>query len=664
MKRIGIFFFWEAAGVVDRYVEYYLQQLKKVCDYLLVVANGHVEPQGLEILANNSDDMIGRDNTGFDAWAYKTAIEHIGWDEIYKADEILLANATIFGPISSIEEMFSRAEKIECDYWGLTRVYEDKEITNQRGVDYPGGYRPDFVMSNFWVVRSKLLHSPEFRRHWDELAPINSYFESSVLHETVFTREMEKAGFVFATLDEAEFRYSSPCTSVHDAYNIMTETKVPFIRRKAFFDPNSDNLRFGFDVPRKVIDYVAECTDYDEGMIWENLLRTTNLYSLNKWMNFSKMIHEDRVDRDSQGLLRVAVIQHIFDAENIDYCIKHLLNFPSGTDIRFIARNDELLEEIRIKAAVLGDKELSFVSVPEAENEVSALLIGGAEIVCSGKYDLVCTLSDTAAEEYRFKDELYQFLNSGYDNIAGNKNIVDNIIAMFEHEKNLGIVIPPIPHAGKNFLESRGGWKTTQCMRNTKSLMDKLQIKCPIDYFQPIPAPLGKCFWFRCSALRALFEYCWDPGEIENRNVESFNRLYTLTAQSAGFYPALVRTERNAAFELNLSGSDCTDYSILLNQMFPACRSSSSAAMQIKRARAAFNSNIFAKGADRIGRNSGFKHFAKQVMPIGMWNILRRNKHQRLNEYYEDEISSVPMPRKAIKWICPRFIWEFLKAHR
>lgn len=664
MKRIGVFFFWEISGVVDRYVEYYLQQLKKVCSYLLVVTNGYVKPEGLNILAYNSDDLIGRENEGFDAWAYKTAIEHIGWDEIYKADELLLTNATIFGPINSIEDMFDRANKIECDYWGLVRVYEDKEITNQRGVDYPGGYRPDFVMSNFWVIRSKLLHSPEFHRHWDELAPINSYFESSVLHETQFTHEMEKAGFVFATLDEAKFRGCSPCTSVHDAYNIMTRTNVPFIRRKAFFDANSDNLRFGFDAPRKIIEYVTECTDYDEGMIWENLLRTTSLYSLNKWMNFSKIIHDDRVDRKPQGLLRYAVIQHIFEAQNIDYCIGYLKNFPSDTNIRFVAQSDEILDEIRARSTALGDKKLSFMSVPGADNEVSALLIGGADIVCSGDYELVCTLSDTCTEEYKFKDELYQYLNSGYGNIAGNSNIIDNITAMFEHEKNLGIAIPPIPQTAKNFLEVRGGWKSSQCISKTEKLMSMLQIKCPVNFYQPVIAPLGKCFWFRCSALKKLFEYCWEADEIKTQNIESFNRLYTLAAQSAGFYPASVRTEQNAIFALNEFESDCTDYSVLLNQIFPACRSSICTIDQIKRARAASKSRIFTKSASCIGTNSGFKRFAKQVMPIGMWNILRHKKYRKLNEYYEDEISSVPMPRKVIKWMCPRFIWEFIKTHR
>lgn len=659
MRRIGVFFFCDTSNVVDSYVEYYLKQLKKVCDYLLVVINGTANNDGLTILAENSDGVISRENKGFDAWAYKEAIEYIGWDEIEKADELLLTNLTVFGPVTPIEEMFERAEKIECDYWGLTRIYENKEITSFMGLDYPGGFREDSVMSNFWVIRPSLLHSPVFRQYWDEMLPINTYADSVILHEASFTYKMKEAGFVFATLDNGNQRGNSPSSSVYDAYDIAVNNEVPIIRKKAFYDANGDLRRYGFDSPRKVMDYVTDHTDFDESLIWESMLRTTSLYDLNKWLNFSRIVHDDMIDRQPTGALRYAVIQHIFNIENLGYCMKYLTNFPKGTTIKFVTKDEENIPIIQDSAKKLIGMDISFESVSEAKNEALALMYGARDIVLSGKYDLICTLSDVPAETYNYTNETRQFMDSGYENIVGNENIIANITAMFEKEKRLGLVIPPIPHTGKDFYEATGGWKTSSCMNGTKKMMQKLEIKTPVDFFKPVPAPLGRCFWFRCSALLPMFEYVWGEREITEKLLDSFNRLYPIVAQSCGFYPALVRNEKYVLFALNEFESNCTDYSVLLNQLVPGCRYAVSAEAQIKKARA---NMVTGKPKGSFIDGEKLKNAAKIILPIGIWNAMRKVKCRKVNEPFVDELNGFRMPLKAVKWICPRFLWEYIKS--
>lgn len=662
MKRMGVFFFCDTSKVVDNYVGYYLKQLKKVCDYLLVVINGSANNEGLTILSENSDGVISRENKGFDAWAYKEAIEYIGWDEIEKADELLLTNLTVFGPVTPIEEMFERAEKVECDYWGLTRIYENEEITSFMGLDYPGGFREDSVMSNLWVIRSSLLHSPVFRQYWDEMPPINSYADSVILHEASFTYKMKEAGFVFATLDNGNQRGNSPSSSVYDAYDIAVNNEVPIIRKKAFYDENGDFRRYGFDSPRKVMDYVTDHTDFDESLIWESMLRTTSLYELNKWLNFSRIVHDDRIDCQPTGELRYAVIQHIFNPKNAGYCMKYLSNFPKGTTIKIVTKDEENLPLIQDSVKVLSGMDISFEAIPEAENEALALMYGARDIVLSGEYDLICTLSDVPEDMYKYTNESRQFMDCGYENIVGNDKIIANITAMFEREKRLGLVIPPIPHTGKDFYEATGGWKTTSCMNCTKKMMQKLAVKCPVDFFKPVPAPLGRCFWFRCSALLPMFEYVWGEREIKEKFLDSFNRLYSIVAQSCGFYPALVRNEKYTLFALNEFESNCTDYSVLLNQLVSGCRSSVSTETQIKKVRAVLLTGKPGKKNKKLLGKDGVKKAARCILPIGIWNAMRKVKCRRSNETFVDELNGFRMPLKAVKWICPRFLWEFAKS--
>ena len=46
MKRLSIFFFYDAQGIVDRYVDHFLCDLKKNSDHLLAVCNGLLTDEG------------------------------------------------------------------------------------------------------------------------------------------------------------------------------------------------------------------------------------------------------------------------------------------------------------------------------------------------------------------------------------------------------------------------------------------------------------------------------------------------------------------------------------------------------------------------------------------------------------------------------------------
>lgn len=42
MKRLGIYFFFDKDGIVDKYVDYVLEDLTKHVDKLIVVCNGQL----------------------------------------------------------------------------------------------------------------------------------------------------------------------------------------------------------------------------------------------------------------------------------------------------------------------------------------------------------------------------------------------------------------------------------------------------------------------------------------------------------------------------------------------------------------------------------------------------------------------------------------------
>ena len=93
LKRLGIYFFYDKDGIVDEYNLVLLRDLKENLEKLLVVCNGALTPEGKARFASVADEVLVRENRGFDVWAYKEGMEHYGWSELSQYDERVSANA-------------------------------------------------------------------------------------------------------------------------------------------------------------------------------------------------------------------------------------------------------------------------------------------------------------------------------------------------------------------------------------------------------------------------------------------------------------------------------------------------------------------------------------------------------------------------------------------
>ena len=99
MKRLGIFFFYEKNGDVDDFITYYLRDLARNLTELIVVCNGKLSKQGRAAFEEFTDQIIVRENKGLDVWAYKTALDHYGWQRLSEFDEVVMTNSTLMGPV-------------------------------------------------------------------------------------------------------------------------------------------------------------------------------------------------------------------------------------------------------------------------------------------------------------------------------------------------------------------------------------------------------------------------------------------------------------------------------------------------------------------------------------------------------------------------------------
>ena len=90
-KRLAIYFFYDRRGIADRYVPYFLDDLKKNVSEIFIVCNGRLQEDSRKVLERYGT-VMRRENKGFDVWAYKSALESFGWEKLQSYDEVIMMN--------------------------------------------------------------------------------------------------------------------------------------------------------------------------------------------------------------------------------------------------------------------------------------------------------------------------------------------------------------------------------------------------------------------------------------------------------------------------------------------------------------------------------------------------------------------------------------------
>jgi len=182
------------------------------------------------------------------------------------------------------------------------------------------------------------------------------------------------------------------------------------------------------------------------------------------------------------------------------------------------------------------------------------------------------------------------------------------------------MLFPPPPNHG-NFYPTIGGeWSNNY--ENTKKLAEQLKLKCHIDWACEPISPLGTMFWFRPSALGTLFRYGWEyknfptePNDTDGTLLHAVERIYGFVAQSEGYYPAWVMTDRFSRIEFtNLYFM----LSELNKQLFYKCYTRTIG-------ETVYNIAYNLKEASGKGK-SHIKRFARRVLPKSVWSSLGRIK--------------------------------------
>ena len=179
-KRIAIYSFSDPDGIVDDYVLYQLQELRKHAETILFAAVGDITSQSKEAVAKSANHILQIDKTEAELIPYQKGIEFLGQNTLMQYDELVLMNDSMYGPVYPLEEAFSWAETSGADFWGMVRhYYYGNEIffavTQYNSI-------PEHISHSFFVIRKSLLHTEDHATFWNTLSDLDDTSSTFLYH--------------------------------------------------------------------------------------------------------------------------------------------------------------------------------------------------------------------------------------------------------------------------------------------------------------------------------------------------------------------------------------------------------------------------------------------------------------------------------------------------
>lgn len=551
-KRYGIYVFYDKDGIVDEYNYYFLEDLRKNLSRLLIICNGDVKPEGLKRFQEIADEVVVRENKGFDITSYKLGIERYGYEELSQFDEVMVLNSTTYGPFYPFSEMFAAMDQRDVDFWGITKFHQ-VPFDPFGTIKY--GYIPEHIQSYFMVFRRSFFETEDFQNFWRNLPQIHSYEEAVGFYETVFTKDFSDKGYkwdVYVNSSDLEHYTYDPLRDF--PRRMIEERKCPVIKRRSFFHDYGEAFsRSGGEGSREAFDFIEEKLDYDVGLIWKNILRLENQADVKKRMHLNYVLSSKLPLKQNPGKLTACLVLHIYYQELAQYCYQYVTSMPEGTDIYITVPSEEKKEYVEKVFKPLKGYKWEIRVVGNRGRDVAPFLVGCKDII--DKYDLICKVHDKKVYQVMPMSIGESWAYKCFENLLKNKTFVENVIATFEENPFLGMLTPPVPNHGPYYPTcGKGEWGDNFAV--TKEVAEQLGVKVNMTQTKEPVAPLGSMFWVRTKALKSLFAHDWEYEEFPQEPIETdatvlhaIERVYPFCVQQEGYYPALLMVDTYARIE-------------------------------------------------------------------------------------------------------------------
>lgn len=514
MRRLGIFLFYDQQGIADEYIRYLLKSLETCLDRLVIVVNGAISPDAQRMFSGFSENILVRENRGFDVGGWRQAILSLKESgELTEFNELVLFNDSFFGPFYPFETVFNRMEADPVDFWGLS-VHGSVPGDGSN----PYGFRPRYLQTYFLVFRKKMIQDEKFYQFWRDQKEFTRAVDLAEQFSSVLTQYFSNLGYRWAAysdtadLESDSFEENFDHHSFNN-YELITARDFPVLKRRVFTLPKKLVLRYGnsFDLQR-TLKAIRKRYNYDFRLIYDHLLRK---YDPNALMYKLNLIFTLGANSQSADLLtgtgKTAFIAHLYYPELFESSLVWLSHLPTAIDIFISTDTEEKKQTIAEHAKQLGIRNQLEIRVFSASGrEWAALLHGFTDV--PRRYEYLGFTHDKKSSQKEFSTVGASFNIALWENMLSGEAYVLEILEIFEKNPCLGVLVPPPPYWGTYFKTAVDFWAIN--FNATKALAKRLDLASrPNREISPIS--LGSAFWCRTEAIRQLFDGKVAPGDFQ-----------------------------------------------------------------------------------------------------------------------------------------------------
>lgn len=480
MKRLLLFHHYNKYNSISEYVLYCLHVVRKYFDFIVFTSNSYLSKEEKNLLKKKYCNIVLiRENKGFDFGAWKYAINFLGFKKIKNYDCLVIMNDTCFGPLFDIGEVFKIMEEKSVDFWGITN--HRKTPDGMLGTNDP---IPEHIQSYFMCFNNKVISSKIFQKFWltvdKNLTYVNKVIQN---YETKLTELLTKEGFAYDVWIETS-NYNVKHPNVLNFYpDILLENGLPFVKIKSFLGD--------FENPKKLLHIIKSKYEYPIHLIEDHI---SKLSPPNNTLYFKNLFIE-RADNivASINSNKVAICLHITSIKDFKKYINLIKNTKLEYDLFISTDNFKKIKEIKniLIGNYLYDK-MKIKDILIIQKGSLYPLIYFSEFI-KNEYDIIGYFHIKKYFNMYRKIWLYRIIKRILS--------IDNIIQVFNNNKNVGIIITDIPNSmltnnltwDKNSDVYKKLWSFINCEKEFS--FDKFNF--PIMAYETM-------FWFKRNALEFI----------------------------------------------------------------------------------------------------------------------------------------------------------------
>ncbi|WP_448263243.1 rhamnan synthesis F family protein [Microbacterium aurum] len=546
-RRLIVYAISRADRAVDEYVSFALAALRPHAERIVVALPSGASPENAAQLREVADALVESPYKGFDPAVYPWVVDRES--SVRDFDEVVFTGDGWFGPIGDISVAIDRAAMNTAPVRAMV------EVPSHLPDDFPDAGYPRRILPWTWTaVRREVILSPAWQGLW------RAARASDVSTEREFLDRAAAAGhdvsIVFPAVD-----YPSHDPAVYTPLQLIDDG-YPFLGRTLFtlYPPFLD--RFAV-IGREIIDG-AGIRGYPLELIWQNLARTVPPRGLYAIGGSVEVLSATTSTYDPERPFRIASIIHVGDIDDVPELLDRLAQLPDPYSLYLTTTNGKRAAQLQRLVESRADERIAAFEIrvtPASEGrDMSDFFVGCRDVLLDEGVDLVVKLHTRKMRRKTTNVRRY-FRRYQYENLLDSPEHVRNLLALFQREKGLGFVFPPMMHIGYSTMGR--GWGGLQ--DKAAEVAARIGVNVPQDSVSPL-APYGGMFVARPAALRLLTGERWRYRDYGRKGAAQYKhlahlqeRLIVMAGAELGYHARTVLTREHASISHTALESK-TDY--------------------------------------------------------------------------------------------------------